>query len=171
MKVRNFIYTHRIDFFHWNLPLSLEICTRAGKPSKALSSHSLNFLLNNRTDFRYWIETSSKKSWRRTSSIPYNRIVKRLWLPATRHPLVISGHAQPGHKLREKATTQPLPLLSVWGVQTDGIFFPQRSSNIDNWFQIFRNTILAHRRQIKPNYIKAEPRLQPSTFVLNTTKH
>ena len=58
---------------HWSLSLSLEICKRAGKPSKVLSSHSLSFSLNDQTDFRYWIETSSRKSLRRTSSIPYNK--------------------------------------------------------------------------------------------------
>lgn len=53
------------------LPLSLEICRIAGKPSRALRSHSLNLLLNSRTDFRYWILTSSRKSGSSVSSRLY----------------------------------------------------------------------------------------------------
>lgn len=39
------------------------------------------------------------------------------------HPLVISGPARLCHKYRENATTQPLPLLDVRGVQPEGDFF------------------------------------------------
>lgn len=60
----------RICVLCGTLPLSLEICKMAGKPSRALRSHSLNLLLNSRTDFRYWILTSSRKSGRRISSRP-----------------------------------------------------------------------------------------------------
>lgn len=60
----------RICVLCGTLPLSLEICKMAGKPSRALRSHSLNLLLNSRTDFRYWILTSSRKSGRRMSSRP-----------------------------------------------------------------------------------------------------
>lgn len=59
------------------LPLSLEICKMAGKPSRALRSHSLNLLLNSRTDFRYWILTSSRKSGRRVSSRPCRERIKQ----------------------------------------------------------------------------------------------
>lgn len=58
------------------LPLSLEICKMAGNPSRALRSHSLNLLLNSRTDFRYWILTSSRKSGRRVSSRPCRERIK-----------------------------------------------------------------------------------------------
>lgn len=43
----------------------------------------------------------------------------------SRHPLVISGRSQLGHKLREKATMQPLPLLSVQVMQPEWVFFPK----------------------------------------------
>lgn len=51
-----------------------------GKPSNALRSHHLNFLLNNRTNFRYWIETSSRKSRRRRSSSPLGSRIRTPWL-------------------------------------------------------------------------------------------
>ena len=79
-KVRCHTCIHRIHILHGNPPLNLEICKRAGKPSRAERSHSLNFLLNNRTDFKYWIPKANISRQRRARQSSFPRPKTSFWL-------------------------------------------------------------------------------------------